>query len=218
MNEQGLELAVPVGVSGAFLRDRNRFEEIRKLRTEFNRLCSMHLETERKLDLFLDPEWLTAFEQRCKRLKRNLEIALIDEDERLERQSTELAARKEEARQRLLELEPNALDVRHLLVGCPSQCPIFPVKRTQQRRTNPEVKTRNEAIDCMLHLSDLGICGELDDLFPKSERPAPQLLDSWVQRFGVTTFVEAYENEECKHLVHSMFSKRRDKAVTSKTG
>ena len=40
MDEQGLELAVPIGVSGAFLRDRNRFEEIRKLRTELNHLCS----------------------------------------------------------------------------------------------------------------------------------------------------------------------------------
>jgi hypothetical protein len=212
MNDQGLELAVPVGVSGAFLRDRKRFEEIRKFRAEFNRSCSMLLETEQKLDLSVDPEWLTAFEQRCNRRKRNLEMALIDEAKSLEEQRTELAARKEEARQKLLELEPHAMDdVRYSLVGCPSQNPYFGVGRTQRRQANPDVKTRNEAIDCLLDLPVLGICKWLDDTFPHSGNPAPQFPDTWFKRFGVSTFEQAYNNKKCKHLVRTMISKRRNK-------
>lgn len=208
MNEPDLELSVPVGVSGAFLRDKNRFAEIRRLYSEFNHLCSMLEDIERKLHSCNDPEWLTAFERRCLRLKRDAETALVAEESKLQTRRAELASSKEETRQKLLELEPSALDVHHTLGGS-SRYLNPPVERRRQKQVSPEVGTRNKAIDSLLHLSNLGICKELDDMFPYSDRPAPQLPHAWPGRFDVKTFEEAYENKVCRHLVHTMISKRR---------
>ena len=50
MNEAGLELSVPMGVSGAFLYDQPRFAEIRKLCAEYRRVDSRLHDVEYELN------------------------------------------------------------------------------------------------------------------------------------------------------------------------
>jgi hypothetical protein len=196
-------------VSGKFLCDKETFSEIRKLFAEFRGLSSKLGKVEYDLRCFDDPEWIASFEKQCQRLKRDPKRQLIARADSLETQKAALASQIDEVRHKLLLLEPTALDIRHSLVGAPAQYwhPLPSPKRRKEK--NAAVEARNAAIDCLLHLpNDLAICKALDDEFPPTQdRPAPQLPNSWFERFGVKSFVEAYR--KCPHCVHTMIGKRR---------
>jgi hypothetical protein len=213
MNEEGLELSVPLGISGAFLRDRVRFTALRDLLKKFNHLGRLVYETEQKLDSINDPEWLSVFERRRKPVElAELEITLKLEADGLEKRLVDFTAERNDLCQEILRLEPHAFDVRRSLVGCYPHFPFAYDGLKRRAEPNPEVKARNAVIDCFLGQTDSGICGELDEAFPKlPDRPARQFPDTWFLRFGITTFVEAYEDERCRPLVHAMISKRRRK-------
>ena len=120
MNETGLDLGVPVGVSGAFLYDKLRFSEIQKLSTEFYRLNSQVGEMESKLLYCNDPQWLHSFERRCCRLGLDPKQELIAQADSLETRKAVLTEQMDEVRQKLLALEsrrstPTTLLPVHLL-------------------------------------------------------------------------------------------------------
>ena len=209
MSEMGLDLSVPVGVSGAFLCDRARFYEIRELLTEFDRSNSRLSEVEYGLLCCNDPQWLAKFEGRCRQLNRDLEQELVKRAESLEAEKKSLTERIAELRQKLLALEPSALQVHTTLVGPSILYPQPLLNSGPRKERNAAVAARNAAIDCYLQLpNDLAICEALDDEFPPTkDRPAPQFPDPWFQKFGVKSFVEAYY--KCPHLVHTLIGKRR---------
>jgi hypothetical protein len=207
MNETGLALSAPVGVSGAFLVDKKLFSEIQKLSAEYLRLSSRLAEVLYKLRCCNDPQWFISFENRCRRLKRDPERELVELADSLEIEKAALTAREEETRQKLLQLEPTALDLSHTLAGAASQyrAPFTASKREK----NPAIEARNKVIDCLLHLpNDLAICIALDEEFPPTkDRPASQFPNRWFVRLGVKSFEEAYR--KCPHLVHTLIWKRR---------
>lgn len=209
MNEQGLELTVPMGVSGAYLLDKARFGQIRIAWRTFYRLRSALLEVEQKLQRCHDPEWLTAFGQRCGRSKSNPEEALTEQVNRLGRQRMTLEAEKEEARSKLLALEPRALDGYQTLAAGSLPYLHLPPRPARRILRNPAAKSRYEVIDCFLDLPNKTIAYELDAAFPFFDRPSPQLPEPWFEKYGVRTFKEAYGHKKCKHLLISMISKRR---------
>ena len=211
MNEFGLELSGLPGVSGAFLRDRKRFNELWNRFREFDQRRRAMSETEKKLAAINDPAWLRLFERR--RLHgetEDMETTLRRKAEELETRLAQLAARADKCRQDILSLEPHAFDVRRSLVGpefVTSDC-----RNTRALKRNSNVEARNAVIDCFLNRPDVSICSELDSAFPSSpDGPSPQLPVLWFARFDVKTFQQAYADARCKPLVQSMISKRRRK-------
>jgi|SRR5579864_503288 len=77
------------------------------------------------------------------------------------------------------------------------------------RKTDPCVAERNEVIDCNLNLPDQEICRVLDRNFTREGQGCDYVLKSWVSRYGVRTFIEAYRHPECRKKVHKLISVRR---------
>jgi hypothetical protein len=211
--QTGLDLCVPIGVSGAFLTDKTQFSEIRKLFAEHSLLIQKLATVALELQSINHPEWLTWFEKRCQRLKLDSKQALVERERKLCVEKTDLTIRKAEVQRKLLQLEPRALDTCHTLVGV---APFLRYGDDFQEskglgRKSPGVEARNSVIDCHLNLSNCGVCQELDDEFPHTDRPAPQFPENWFRRFDVKSFVEALDHSECSRLVRTMISKRRAK-------
>jgi hypothetical protein len=209
MNEMGLALSGPVGVSGAFLVDKKRFSAIQKLSVDYSRLSSRLAEVQYKLRCCNDSEWLASFENRCRRLKRDPERELVELADSLEIEKAALTTKVAESRLKLLQLEPTALDLNYSLVGASSQYGAPFTRPASKRERNPALEARNKVIDCLLHLlNDLAICKALDEEFPPTkDRPASQFPNRWFVRLGVKSFEEAYC--KCPHLVHTLIWKRR---------
>ena len=209
MENTGLELSAPVGVSGKFLCDKEKFSDILKHFIEFRRLNLKLGKVEYELRCFGDPEWIASFEKQCQRLKRDPKRQLVHRADSLETEKAALTSQIEEVRKKLLLLEPTALDTRHTVVGAPEQYwyPLPSPKRPKEK--NAAVEARNAAIDCLLDLpNDLAICKALDDDFPSTkDRLAPQLPNSWFEKYGAKSFVQAYY--KCPGLVHTMIWRRR---------
>lgn len=205
MYESGLDFSAPVGVSGLFLSDDARFLEIRNLLVELDRLNLRLNKTEYDLACCNDPKWLDAFRERCRRSNRDAKQDLVLHAAGLETEKRSLIEKIDQLKQKLLELEPSALQVHTSLAGARALCLPVPSDVTPTRVKDPNVASRNKAIDCLLHLRNFAICKELDDMFPPPH--APQLLDGWFRRFGVKSFVEAYR--KCPRLVHAMIGRRR---------
>jgi hypothetical protein len=209
--QMGLNLSVPIGVSGAFLTDKARFSEIRQLFTEYSLLIERLAKAQHGLHNCMHPEWLFSFGNRCRRLRLDPNQELVEQERKLSIERTELTIGIEEVRRQLLQLEPRALDACHTMVGA---LPFLSHRRDlqeskRQGRKTPAVEARNSVIDCHLKLPNLGICQELDGEFPYTDRPAPQFPDNWFRCFNVKSFLEAYEHGECSRLVQTMISKRR---------
>lgn len=209
MNEMGLALSGPVGVSGAFLIDKERFSEIQKLSAEYSRLSSRLAEVLYKLRCCNDPQWFISLENRCRRLKRDSKQELVELVDVLEIEKAALTTKVAESRRKLLQLEPTALDLNHTLVGASSQYGAPLTRPASKRERNPAIEARNKVIDCLLHLpNDLAICKALDEEFPPpKDRPASQFPNRWFVRLAVKSFEEAYC--KCPHLVHTLIWKRR---------
>jgi len=207
MEEVTLNLAVPIGVSGAFLYDMERFLEIRRLSAELRSVQAELYEVEARLLSCNDPEGLSRFGNACQRKKCDPKEALPALTQKLEADRARLKAQMEELRLNLLKLEPTLHLTMHSLVEPPSPLQLAP--RATHRRQDPAVAARNAVIDAYLDQPDLAICEILDQEFPRTDGPAPELPDSWFRDFGVKTFIEAYK--KCPNRVHKMISVRRRK-------
>lgn len=208
-NEAGLDLKVPMGVSGAFLHDTQRFAEISTLSAEYRQLSSRLRKVEYDLNCCNYPAWLQSFEKQCRRLKRDPNLELRRRAEQLEEQKSFLIKQLDDTRTRLHALEPTALEVHHTLSGLVPSNRRPEATSVSSRRENSDVAARNAVIDSLLDQPALGICSELDDRFPANDRPAAQFVDSWFRKFAVKAFIQAYNHEQCRRLVHTLISKRR---------
>lgn len=160
MEETIPSLAVPIGVSGAFLHDTGRFIEIRRLSAELFKVRAQLQEVEARLLSCNDPEWLFRFGNTCQRNKRDPKEELPALTEKLEADRARLKARMEELRLKLLELEPTLHPTMHSLVEPPSLVQLAP--RATHRRQDPAMAARNAVIDSYLDHPDLAICEILD--------------------------------------------------------
>jgi len=77
------------------------------------------------------------------------------------------------------------------------------------RKTDPCVAERNEVIDCNLNRPDQEICRVLDRNFIREGQACDYVPKSWLSRYGVPTFIEAYRHPECRNKVHKLISVRR---------
>lgn len=207
MGETTVSLAVPIGVSGAFLHDPDRFIEIHRLSAEFHKVKAQLQEVEARHRGCNDPEWLFRFGKTCQRENRDPKEEHPALAKKLEADRAGFRAQMEELQLKLRELEPTLPLTTHSLVEptLPAQFAPKPTHRMKQ----PEVAARNTVIDARLDHSDLAICEILDVEFPFTDRPARELPDGWVRDFSAKTFVEAYQ--ECPNRVHKLISVRRRK-------
>ena len=202
-----LSLAVPIGVSGAFLHDPGRFIEIHRLSAEFGKVKARLEEVEVRLRNCNEPEWLFRFGKTCERKKGNPKEELPALAEKLEADRARLRAQMEELQLKLREFEPTLNLTTHSLVETASALQLAP--RPTQRMQQPEVAARNAVVDAHLDDPNPAICEILDQEFPYTDRPASELPDLWFRDFGVKTFVEAYK--KCPNRVQKLISVRRRK-------
>jgi hypothetical protein len=204
MSETVETTSVPFGISGQFLFNKPTFSEISRLFAELYSSSSKLQAVEAKLQNFKNTVWLISFGNRCQRLKRDSRHELISLDEKLEAQKATLQFEVDKIRQAILKLEPSALDTKTTLAGSPPMYPATPIRR---REGNPELIARNAVIDDHPNESTKRICKLLDFHLGVPGRCTPGIPPSWVNKFGVTTFTDAYR--VCPQLVHTLISKRR---------
>jgi hypothetical protein len=208
MSETVETTTVPFGISGQFLFNKETFSEISHLFAQLYSLRDKLHRVEEQLRRCNDPGWLVFFENRCQRLKRGPNHALVSLVEKLEAQKAIFQAAVDNIRQAILKLEPSALDTKTTLAG---SLPMYPATPIRRREGNPEVVSRNAVIDDHPIESTKSICKLLDFHLGVPGKCTPGIPPSWVNRFGVTTFTDAYH--VCPQLVHTLISKRRHKCA-----
>lgn len=83
---------------------------------------------------------------------------------------------------------------------------------TRLATSDPEIEARDKFIAAHGRGRGIDICRQLDLKFQaRSGEPARTLPEGWVEDHGVKTFIEAYEDDECKGRVQSLISKAKRK-------
>jgi hypothetical protein len=199
-----VETTVRHGISGQFLDNPETFSNISCLFAELSSASNKLRNTEAQLRNCNHPGWLDSFANRCQRLKRDPKPVLISLVAKLVTQKAILQAVVVNARQAILKLEPSALDTKTTLAGSP---PIYPATPIRRRIVNPDIVSRNAIIHVHRDESDKKICKLLDLHLGVHGRCTLGIPNSWVIKFGVSTFSEAYL--KCPELVHPLISKHR---------
>jgi hypothetical protein len=206
MSETVETTTVPFGISGQFLFNPEKFFEISRLSAELDSSSSKLQTVEEQRRRCNDTVWLISFENRCQRLKRDSRHELVSLVEKLETQKAILQAAVDNTRQAILKLEPSALETKTTVAG---SLPMYPATPVRRREGNPELIARNAVIDDHPNESTKSICKLLDFHLGVPGRCTPGIPPSWVNKFGVTTFTDAYR--VCSQLVHTLISKLRRK-------
>jgi len=203
-----VDVTVPIGVSGVFLQDKQKFSQLASFFAELWSSKRQLQKVELQLLCCNDLTWLSSFENRCRRLKRDPDRGLVSLVAKLETEKDAFQATVTKVRCKILKLEPTALDTVTTMAGAYLPLTVAPAKR---RMPKPDIIARNAVIDSMLNHSDFAICQLLDVEFPSNnERPAAGLPDSWEVDYSVLTYCEAYQ--QCPQLVHTLISKRRSRS------
>lgn len=205
MDDSTLDLSAPIGVSGIFLTDTAKFTELHRQFAELLSITSRFEGVDARIRNCNDPAWLISFEKRCLRLNRDPRTELPELVQDLESQKNKLQAQKDETEKTILQLEPTALDVSRTLAP---RFGVFSGQREYPRlKKNPDIAARNTIIDARLDEPNEVICNALDFELGQPDRPTQGIPDSWIKKYGVKTFREAYNR--CPNLVHAMIWKRR---------
>jgi len=106
-------------------------------------------------------------------------------------------------------------------VGVFPDLPVVPAAVASSARITKHtviVASRNAVIDRCLakRLTNREICKRLDFEFA-NRGTMKELPKSWVRRFGVKSFTEAYLHRECRKLLHRLINTRR-KALRLRLG
>jgi hypothetical protein len=132
---------------------------------------------------------------------RNFGAELIQLTEKLETRKCELRAALRQIDERLAQQN----------LGFEwSMLPEF-VRLVPEGRFNVVATLRTMLIDQNRMKSHEDICRILDSQFRPNCRPEGFFREEWQEKYGVTTFLEAYRHPKCRNLVDKMFSsaKRR---------
>jgi hypothetical protein len=200
-----VETAVPIGISGLFLTDRDGFSEISRLFSELYFANKKLHEVQVRLTNCNQHAWLTSFEKRCNRSHRNSNLELTSLAAKLENKKATLVAAIKTIEQKILELDPTALDQKTTLAGSTHPFLALPDKR---RTLDEDVASRNAVIDLHLDKLDKHVCKILDEKFGLDEgRPSLGIPNRWVEKYDVKSFKDSYA--KCPALVHTLISKRR---------
>jgi len=108
----------------------------------------------------------------------------------LEREQDVISKRKREISAELNELEEG----------------IHPRRRRPGRRSDPYVLVRNGLIRASRHRRDKDIAQELDLELGQGDMPALGLPEKWTEKYGVTSYSQAYSHRKCKPLVQKLIS------------
>jgi hypothetical protein len=181
---------------GSFTMDREGVE------SEANRLIQKHLTKEqRKAIGRLSSEWgvLDSTERLiCKLMAKHYETERLQpgvkrppELAELESQQWKIFGRKREVSAELIELDEG----------------VRPRRRQPGRKGNPFVQLRNAFIRASNHRHDEDICRELDFELTQKEGMLPVgLPESWVEKYGVRSYYEAYQHPKCRVLIQKLIS------------
>jgi hypothetical protein len=132
---------------------------------------------------------------------RNFGAELIQRAAELETEKRELTASLQQIDERLA--QQNVEFEWSMLPGFVSLVP--------EGRFNVVATLRTMLIDQNRMKSHEDICRILDSTFRPGARPEGFFREEWEDKYGVTTFLEAYRHPKCRNLVDKMFSsaKRR---------
>jgi hypothetical protein len=83
---------------------------------------------------------------------------------------------------------------------------LRPRRHTPGKKKNPVVVIRNMLIRRIRDLPNKDICTQLDFELTQRDPPPMGLPESWTEKYGVTSYSEAYEHENCKALVQKLIS------------
>ena len=151
------------------------------------------------------PGWLSRFERRCRRKEQDLECELRARIGRLEAKRSELRGQAEKIGNGLRERAPWLPDTAETLS---SLLQFMGRLKGRKRRPNRDVDARDAVIYDYADRSHQEICKLLDAELPltEKERPAQGLPDSWVWKYGVKSYTQAYKDAGCRKLVHRLIS------------
>jgi hypothetical protein len=108
----------------------------------------------------------------------------------LEREQKEIFNRKREISADLLKLESG----------------VAPRRRPPGRRSKAAVSVRNMVIRASEHRLDKDISRELDFHLAQRNMPPLGFPESWTEKYGVTSYYEAYRHPKSKPLVQKLIS------------
>jgi hypothetical protein len=108
----------------------------------------------------------------------------------LESQQKGISERKREISTEIVRLEEN----------------LRPRRRPPGRPGSPMVRARNAYIRTLKNLTDNEICLELDDKLEQRNGPSRGLPEDWTEKYGVTSYHDAYKHQKCRKLVQKLIS------------
>jgi hypothetical protein len=134
---------------------------------------------------------------------RNVGTELIELAEKLETRKCELRVALQQIDEQLA--QKNLGFDWTVMLGFVSLIP------TSAKPLDPVVALRHMIIDQNIGKPHSEICKILDFPWRDGEPPERFFPDGWKEKYGVETFVGAYEHPDCRNLVQKMISSRRPK-------
>lgn len=198
-----LDLSGPVGGSGAFI-ELHRNGALQKVQPLWRKCVLLHRhlgDVKAKLRLCNEAGWLFEFTKRCQQQEKEFdkEIRLVAEG--LEKSKASLEGQFEKLYSQLEAIDPSLVQLAHTLAG--AQLPYgYRESSFAGGKSSIPVLKRNWVIEENPSLRSHELCKRFD----AEEIPIPE---RWRERFSVDSWSSAYENEDCKKLIHKMISEAR---------
>jgi hypothetical protein len=126
---------------------------------------------------------------------------------KLQRSGVRVSPGLREFKRRLLADISRSVDKRLVLVNCASEHSSVTTRFRPLDKDEPLLWARNGIIRNFSDLPDRQICCKLDfHLIRRDDEPTLTLPYSWVEQFGVSKFVEAYDNKQLRPRVQKLIS------------
>ncbi len=86
-------------------------------------------------------------------------------------------------------------------------------KPAAARKFNPLLLARDLTIKKYAHLPHREICGMLDNDLQWRDAPTVGLPQDWIEKFGIKTFLEAYDHPQLSPRAQKMLSKGKQRRL-----
>ena len=193
-------------ISGKFIQlsRSGQLEQHQKVVNEFLGLRDQLLRVSQQLSACNNCVFLSQF---AERKGRNFETAVVALTQELESSRRRLEERLAQLDPQVSALYPDPITSLTAPVGSPLYS-VFEFRA--ERETDEYLRSRNAVIDAHSHLSGMALSKLLDLFLSRTDgRVCAELPESWVRRYRVKSFREAYRHPQCGRLVRTLFSKRR---------
>ncbi len=205
-----IDVTSPMGTSGEFIKlaEEGKLEEISPLVTKHHKIGTRLAIIEGKLRHCNIPESLNEFATYCKNRQKDFPQALKQLVKKLEDEKARLS-RKLRTIEIQLSREQSSLaqSLEEQVYTVPEdQITLVPARQVQ---SDPQITRRNAFILAKRKSSTSAICRMLDLEFVRPDEESRVIPESWVENFGVHTFVQAHRHEGCRPLVETLISKAK---------